>query len=304
VKKNAEGMALRYIKTSIASGTIGPKLSHVGKGAETTAAQGQILDPSPFHPFGAMVLGAKSYIPRVCDGELKKAAESHNFIWLQGDFQFGKTSLLRRHNSWLAGDWFAVYIDVVICDRSSDIRFRRDFFAEINEATKQWRHEGPIRVQSGWRVLRALLAQRKIAFFLDEIGACKDKQIKDLIEGFHTLADWALGRIKLVVSFRDGPTPLLMNCGIQNPRHTHAWKIILLESFTLDEVGRLIDLFPNSLSPLLHNRIERLRAITHFKPQRVQYLLDKLWEVFRSPQGNYEATQSFIDAWLDSEEAQ
>jgi hypothetical protein len=143
----------------------------------------------------------KSINPGACDSALKIAAESHTFIWLQGDFQFGKTSLFRRHASWLSEGWFAVYADMAMFDRSTEIRFRRDFFAELDEATKQWRHEAPARTQFDWRILRDLLVQRKIAFLVDEIGSCKSTMIAETIRGFHSLADWAPRHMKLVVSF-------------------------------------------------------------------------------------------------------
>src|SRR5262249_50072071 len=46
---------------------------------------------SPFHPFGAIGPTEISYIFRMCDAELKQATKYHNFVWLQGDFQFGKS---------------------------------------------------------------------------------------------------------------------------------------------------------------------------------------------------------------------
>lgn len=302
-KKSAEEMALRYVETGHASVT-GPQSSSIGRAPETDAARGRMLGPSPFQPFGAMGLGVKSYIPRSCDDELNEAAESAAFIWLQGDFQFGKTSLLRRHGSWLPLNWTGVYADTQLLDGTTDTRFRRDFFAEVKKATNQWEPGAYVKTQFDWRVLRDLSEQRKIAFLVDEIGRCSEKMVVELLHGFHALADWAPGNIKVVVSFRDGPIPLLPNCGIQNPKHTGAWKIIHLGPLTADEVSRLIDFLPSSVSPLLQSRIDRLRGITHFKPQRVQHLLDKLWEIFRSSQGEFEVSHSFIDAWLDSEDVQ
>jgi hypothetical protein len=298
-KKQAEDEALRHIETNKMSALLGQNsantYSHLEYQSESKLARLDIAGPSPFQIVGAMELEVKSYVPRNCDGELKRAAESHTFIWLQGGFQFGKTSLLNRHGSWLGADWAAVYVDLQGCERSTDAKFRRHFFTEIEEV---------LGTKCDWQALKTPLRQRRIAFLLDEFGACKPTQILEMLEHFHSLAEKAPGHLKLVVSVRENPTPYLPKCGIQNPKHIHTWKIIRLETLTPGEVGQLIALFPITLSALLHNRLDRIHSITNSEPQRVQYLFNKLWDVFRSPQENCEVTQSFIDKWLDSEEAQ
>ncbi len=284
-KKEALLLALNKYEASIRSADT--------RGSITSGADFSVMadTPSPFSVAGGMTLDAQSYVTRRPDHELKLAAASHAFIWLQGDFQFGKTSLLNRHASWLGGDWVVVSIALQLCDRSTDARFRRDFFAEMVDTLGN---------QSSWLTLRIPIQQRKTAFLLDELGACSDSQIAELLERFHRLSEIARGNLKLIVSFRDHPTLCLARCGFRNPKHRDAWKVIHLSVLTSEEVRELINLFPISLAALLHSRLDRLRAITDFKPQATQYLFNSLWEHFRELTGKGESIHLLIDELLNS----
>jgi hypothetical protein len=44
----------------------------------------------PFHSLGRMGKSARSYVARSSDGEIRRAAESDTFIWVQGEFQYGR----------------------------------------------------------------------------------------------------------------------------------------------------------------------------------------------------------------------
>lgn len=300
-KMSAEQAALRDLETSGTPVTLDPDYRSP-MDQDMAGAPKRVLDPSPFHPVGAIGLGEKSYVTRASDCELRKAVEHHDFIWLQGDFQMGKSSLLRRHNSWLGGEWIAVCPDLELCNRATNDRFWSDFFAEIDEATGEWQHNTSAKARFDWRALRVLVQEHRVAFLLDEIGTCRNHQIKQLIESIYSLAEKAPGHVKLVVSFLDGPVPLLPQCGIRNPKHTATWRMVRLESFTVDEVQRLIELFPNGLSALLFARIERLRALTDFKPQKVQYLLHNLWEELTSFEPTCNEADSFLDDWISGQE--
>jgi hypothetical protein len=285
-KEQAEKNALHSVESN-------NPLEELQKTLPTTPTPLQCLaDSSPFYIAGGMGTEVKSYVTRNCDIELKKAAETQTFIWLQGDFQFGKTSLLNRHDTWLGAEWVAVYVDLQGCQRSTDSKFRRHFFAEIEEV---------LGMRVDWQALKAPLRQRRIAFLLDEFGACRPSQILEILEHFYSLAERASGHLKLIVSVREAPTPFLLTCGVQNPKHRDSWSIIPLKPLTAHEVGWLIDLFPSNPSALLHNRLDQIRLLTNFEPIRVQKLLMNLWQVLSLSVRRFDLDQSFIDQWLDSE---
>lgn len=262
-----------------------------------------ILNHSPFHPRGPMPLGERSYVVRTCEAELRKAIEANDFVWLRGSFQFGKTSLLRRHASWLGAGWVPLRPDLELFNHSTDERFLRDFFDEIDEATREWRHTAPARRRFDWLALKVFVQSRKVVFLLDEIGTCRYTQVKLVIENLYSIAEKAPGNVKLVVCFMESPALFLQDCGIQNPKYTDAWRIVELGPLTPDEVRWLINLFPDELSSPLLTKLERLRALTEFKPQSVQYLLNDLWESCKTSSWTGPA-EIFIDQWLDAKRNQ
>ncbi len=291
-KKNAES----YVLNSADGNKILPvsgynsmlEVSSVG-GEAKAELRFKLSGSCPFYSGGAMGEDAKSYIARTSDNRIKSIAKSHSFIWVQGDFQYGKTSLLIRNKYWLGRGWDAIYVDLQLCDRSSDSRFRRDLFAEIGEE---------VGMQLGWREFRDLLKRQKIAIILDELGSCRNGQIVEVLECFHSLAERAPGNLKLIVSVREGPGAFLLKHGIQNPKHRDAWEIVALGPLSMREVNKLIGFFPDPISSILHSRIDRVQDLTEFEPNRVQKLFGDLWKVYSLPNGSSEATELFIDSWL------
>jgi pimeloyl-ACP methyl ester carboxylesterase len=260
------------------------------------------LGPSPFHPFGAMALQDKSYITRGIDRQIQSAIQNHNFIWLQGDFQTGKSSLLRRHPVWLGGQWHCVSPDLELCDRSTEEKFWRDFFAEIKEANERWQSSAELGADCDWRSLKFLLQSHKIAFLLDEIGTCKQPQIRQIFENLFSLSEKLPGNIKLIVGYIQAPADFFPKCGIKNPKHTSVWKVLPLGMFTQEDVESLIAFFPKSLANALMEKIEVIQSLTGFKPQNTQHLLHRFWESLQTAGAHDERADMLVDEWLKGEE--
>jgi hypothetical protein len=142
--------------------------------------------------------------------------------------------------------------------------------------------------------LKRPLKDRKIAFLLDELGACKASQVLEIVECFHSLAERAPGNLKLVVTLRESPSPFLPNCRVKNPKHKETWTVIRLASLTVDEVRLLISFFPSEIALLLCERVERICELTDFKPQAVK----RLWDTITSPAVVGKVTEAFIDEYL------
>jgi hypothetical protein len=228
-----------------------------------------ITGPSPFCPNAGMHPEERSYVERSCDTEIVDAAASHVFIWVQGGFQLGKTSLLNRHRAWLGQEWRTAQLDSQLLTRTNGDRFHREIFAEVRQRTG---------LDCNWRNLQWLLQQHKIAFLFDDLGACTKPQITDLIERFHSVAEKVPGTMRLVVAVRESPAAVLTACGIRNPKHRDSWRVVHLEMFTREEVARLAAFLPEEIARLLHERMTRIEAATHFRPSVIQLLFDRIWK--------------------------
>lgn len=245
-----------------------------------------------------MPLDAKSYIARESDSELRTAVERCDFVWIHGDFQYGKTSLLHRHRSWLSQDWTVASPDLALCNTMTDRAFWRDFFAELGEALAGRNREPCPQVCVDWRSLRLLLCQSRIAFLLDEIGSCKPNQVRQLVEKINALSETQPGKVKLVICYSGKPHPFLPSCGLHNPRHTNSWEIITLRAFTAIEVETLIARFPHDLAAMLLSRIAEIESLTAFEPNRVQRLLHAIWENLRTADYRGVSRRNHLNACL------
>lgn len=248
---------------------------------------------SPFQFIGPLEVGARSYIKRSCDNDLCRAVRTHTFIWLQGDFQYGKTSLLNRHSIWLGKEWKAVYVDIQGCQRSNDKKFREHFFEEIGDNFE---------TKINWRSLKELLRKYKIAFILDEFGSGKSTQTLEMLEHFQSLARAVPDHLRLIVSCRNGPNWLLNKEIFEDPKHRSVWELIHLHAFNQQEVAKLIDLFPERISSLLHERTDQIMRLTSYKPQSVQKKFFELWDELKSQALSPAQLSVLIDSWLSSEE--
>lgn len=255
------------------------------------------LGPSPFRAFGAIGLDERCYVPRASDEQLRAAAASSPFVWLRGDFQSGKTSLLYRHKAWLPEGWHAVHADMEILDKTAKRSFAHDFYAEVAESTGARMHAGS-GTAFNWRTVRRLLDELRIAFLVDEPGACTNAQVRWLIEGFGSLSQAAPTRVKVVMSYREGPDPFLVDCGIVNPRHIGSWRTVSLQPFSEPELDPLLRLFPDPVFTALHGHMETIRAKTDLEPHRAQLLLDGLWRELDAQADGNRAIVSFVRQWL------
>ena len=237
--------------------------------SEKPSTYASINERSPFITLGSIGSDLASYIERESDTKLKAAARDHDFIWVRGEHQFGKSTLLESHNKWLGDTWSVVQVDLMACVRTNDEVCRLGLFKLIKKAISEW-HPCSFAYGLEWQELREIAKQRRLAFLIDEVGACHNTTLKELIEGFHGLLDACPERVKVIASFMDGPIPLLTNCGLTNRKYIHSWEIVHLKAFTEDQVRQLVDLFPKDISSLLSARMQPIKALTDYEPQRVQ----------------------------------
>jgi hypothetical protein len=243
-----------------------------------------------------MPVEARSYVTRTSDRSLQETVQSQGFVWVKGDFQSGKTSLLYRHQVWLPSDWFAVYADMGMLDRTTRSNFIRDYCDEIAEAIGMRPHTRAF----NWRAVRRVLGEHRLAFLVDELGACTNPQIKWLVEAFGSLSQSVPGRVKVVVALKDGPDPLLSNCGIANPKHRAIWSVVSLKPFSQDEIDPLFGLFPGPIADLLRTNMAALQEKTAWRPQTTQLLLDDLWRDLCAPDGHFHPSNLLIGDWLEA----
>jgi|GEM_PF-2346795 len=244
----------------------------------------------PFQLIGPLTIESKSYIDRRCDLELKRDANIHSFIWLKGDFQFGKTSLLNRHSFWLGSEWQPIFIDLQGCQRASDSRFREDFFSEIAEV---------IGTKCDWQRLKNSIRKRKIAFLLDEFGSGKPSQLLEMLEHFHSLAAAAPNNMKIVVSYRKGPEDLLPVEQFEDPKYRGVWKVIRLDTLNTTEVESLFILFPDNVSALLKKNYKKIEKATNGEPQKVQKMLKVIWDEWYNVHEDISLLTSFVHHFLN-----
>lgn len=257
------------------------------KTTNTTKKKIVINGKSPFYTGGTIPLLSKSYIERESDRELPSLIFKHNFIFIQGMYQFGKSSLLLQHPNWLPSDWRIVFPSLEMCNGENREQFVKDFFDELSETLN-------VNIFN-WRTIRSLLEVQKVAFLIDEIGSCENHVAKMLIERLYALYETSPNNVRIVLTFIDPISDYLKSIGIRNPKYHDKWNTIILNPFKKEEATRLLRFFPTEIERILKRNFHLIKQATTLEPNRLQRLLDKVWKKINEKDVNPNMIERFIE---------
>ena len=231
-------------------------------------------DISPFHPFGSIPLNHASYVTRDSDKQLEMLLHSHKFIYVQGEFCSGKSSLLIRVPCILSEDWNVFRPRLDLYNNGNKNTVERSFFAELHSKND---------IIKDWISLSKFLDGAKLVFLIDEIGSCSNNMAAMLIKKLYSLAESApFDNIRIVLTFMDPIDDYMNSIDLRNPKYHNCWGFLRLTPFKENELIKLLNLFPLPVALLLKENITLIQKCTSMEPNEVQKFCDGLWKYLES----------------------
>lgn len=228
---------------------------------------------SPFHPTGEMSPKHLTYISRDSDKQLEKVLHNNRFIWIQGDWQSGKSSLLACATNFLPVSWKKFQPDVEYYPPVRVDTFDKKFFNELTKVDSDLKD---------WRSLHKFLEESKLAFLIDEVGILPRKVAAMFFRKLYKLAISAPpNNIRIVMASKVSVDAFIEEIDLMNPKYCSCWTSIKLNPFTEGELIELIKLFPLPIMNSLQENLNIVQRITLMKPKEVQGLFNDIWEYFR-----------------------
>jgi nucleoside phosphorylase len=227
---------------------------------------------SPFHPVGEIPPRHLSYISRDSDRHLEKLLNKHSLIWIQGDFQSGKSSLLACIPSFLSVDWkiFRPQIEFFLPIRVDN--FDKKLFKELRKVDNNI---------MDWSSLRDYLTKSKLVFLIDEIGILPSRVAAIFFTKLYILAKQFPNNIRVVMTSFVSVITYIDSIGLMNPKYCNCWESLRLNPFTKDELTELLNLFPLPIMYCLQKNLDIIQEVTLMKPKEVQCLFDDIWVYLR-----------------------
>jgi hypothetical protein len=254
--------------------------------------------PSPFQGNGTIPRQSQCYVQRSCDIGLRSLATSKSFVWVQGGYQMGKSSLLVRHADWVPEGWHISKPSLELCSKDE---FWRSFFVEIRRTILPKADQREFNPADKWPGLRDLALRMPIALILDEIGICDGSNGRQLLRALLAIKEAAPAHFSCIAAFKGPPQEYLNLCRCDEPKLRDCWRVVSLPPFNRNEVQELATLLPATLASAFTARMGKVEEATGFYPCAVQRLLDNIWSNFQGfPNSSPAIINSIVDEQLAS----
>lgn len=281
--ESAASFAICIIENGfLALGSVNSKVIDQGKSLKNLSDEKQTVqdcpilslpDISPFHPAGEISSDDKSYIQRESDKQLKMLLSSHSFIFVQGDFESGKSSLLGSIPRILPKEWKSFRPKIEFFPTKDVDSFEKEIFKQLKKI------DGTLR---DWTSVHEFVRESKLAFLIDEIGILSNEVAAMFITRLHAIVMYASSdHVRVVITSTQSVSTLIEGIGLPNPKYSNCWAPIRLTPFTKEELIELLELFPLPVALSLQENLHVIEEITSMRPKEVQLLCDHLWERLR-----------------------
>jgi hypothetical protein len=229
---------------------------------------------SPFQTGGTISFRHPSYVLRKSDIDLEALLKNNSFICLQGDFGYGKSSLLMRVPDMLPHGWEPIEQKFDLQKTGGMDSIEKAFFERLKKVD--------IKLQD-WVSVGEYLKRNKLIFLIDEIIFCSDQIAAKFIRKIYALVEDAPSdHVRVILTFRGSLRDHIGEIGLKNPilknpKYRDCWKIVELTPLEESDLIKLLKLFPQPVDIILQEKLSTIKKCTLMGPRDVQKLCDGLW---------------------------
>jgi predicted nucleotide-binding protein len=253
-------LALEKIKSNIEVYT-----NHSVAGLQPEA----ILNAIIFQPVGALKAGHLTYIKRDCDKELKNSLLDRKQIVISGEFQIGKSSLLRQIPMIISDGWINCLIDFQGLRTHNVDKFMEGFYKGVSRTLGY--------IDSLDEFVN-ILKNKPTVLSIDEFGRLTPQIADSLIPNLYWLLSEAGDNLRLVVCLPKHINDVLVDLKIENPKYHRNWKHIKVKPFNQNQVIELLKLLPKKIREIAVSNCDLITKLSRGNPQVLQSLCYKLVE--------------------------